>query len=239
MPHDKNGAELAIGDKVTVEAVVKEIQTGEEYCNVSLETSEPMHPAETKTPICLNTRQVVKLVLMLILAVMLTLGVKAQDLITTNGTPTIGGPGAAAISFLSRGSNWMTAPYAIIGSGSKLGAGIALGYRLSDYVVPMMRLDYMQGQLWMPSADLQLQAPFTIMGKVTVIPFGFTGLATPISGAGNNNGSAVGLFGAGAAVRLDFLGSGSFWKHTDIVADVEKWSGFSGQQIRFGLLYKF
>lgn len=86
MPHDKNGAELAVGDKVTVEAVVKEIQTGEEYCNVSLETSEPMHPAETKTPICLNTRQVVKLVLMIILSVMLSFGVKAQTSTNAPGT---------------------------------------------------------------------------------------------------------------------------------------------------------
>lgn len=167
----------------------------------------------------------------------------------TNGpVPTISGPLTDVFKFLGKGSNWIVAPYGIIADSNAgstkrdFGAGIALGYRLNDYVVPTLRLDWLKSQLWMPSADLQLQAPVTLFGKVTVVPFGFTGIATPVSGQGANNGSVVGLFGAGAALRLDFLGSGAFWKHTDVVADYELWTGGgfdNSKQVRFGLAYKF
>jgi hypothetical protein len=160
--------------------------------------------------------------------------------------PFISGPLADLFNFAKNGSNFIIAPYAIFAqsSGSKFGAGagLALGYHINEFVVPTMRLDYLNKQLFMPSASLQLQAPVTLFGKLTVIPFGFSGIATPISGAGANNGSVVGIFGAGGAVRLDFLGSGAFWQHTDVVGDYELWTGggFNNQkQIRFGLAYKF
>lgn len=60
MPHDKNGKALAEGDKVIVRATVKQIHAGEEYCNVGLETDEPMFPSEHKTSITLNAKQVEK-----------------------------------------------------------------------------------------------------------------------------------------------------------------------------------
>lgn len=143
----------------------------------------------------------------------------------------IGGPASSLLDFLGTGSNWMIAPYGIVSTDQKFGGGVAVGYKISNFVVPTMRLDYFDGQVWMPSASLQLQAPLTILGKVTVVPFAFGGLATPIAGKGASNGSAVGIFGAGAAVRI----SSKF----DIVADYEKWSGFKGAQMRFGILYKF
>lgn len=134
--------------------------------------------------------------------------------------------------FLSQGTNWMIAPYGIANTtAGKYGGGVALAYKLSDFVAPMMRVDYYDGTIWMPSASLQLQAPITLFGKVTVIPFAFSGIGTPLAGKGKDNGSAVGIFGAGLAARV----STKF----DLVADVEKWSGFNGQQIRFGVLYKF
>ena len=74
MPHDKNGQLLAVGDKVTIEAVVTSVQTGEEYCNVGVETIEPMFPGEHKTGITLNAKQVIKAVVAAIVAfVMLSL----------------------------------------------------------------------------------------------------------------------------------------------------------------------
>lgn len=163
---------------------------------------------------------------------------------TNTNPPAISGPAADLIQFMGKGSNWLTAVYGIRADNqaSKYdwGAGIALGYRLNDYVVPTMRIDWLKNQLWMPSADLQLQAPITLFNKVTLIPFGFTGIATPIGGAGDNNGSVVGLFGAGAAIRLDFLGG--MFKKMDLVADYELWTGGgfnNSKQIRGGLVYKF
>jgi hypothetical protein len=58
MPHDKNGKELKVGDRVNVEYEVTAVHTGEEYCNVSLQTVEPMFPGDSKTPATLNAKQV-------------------------------------------------------------------------------------------------------------------------------------------------------------------------------------
>lgn len=61
MPHDKNGKLLQIGDEVTVRAKVTSVNAGAEYCNVGLETVEPMHPTANTTALSLNAAQVEKL----------------------------------------------------------------------------------------------------------------------------------------------------------------------------------
>jgi hypothetical protein len=58
MPHDKHGQVLTVGDRVTVLATVKSVTTTEEYCNVGLETVEPMYPGETRSSLTLNAKQV-------------------------------------------------------------------------------------------------------------------------------------------------------------------------------------
>jgi acyl dehydratase len=60
VPHDKNGKEVKVGDTVTVTAKVLTVQPSEEYCNLGLETVEPMHPSDTKTSLTLNAKQVEK-----------------------------------------------------------------------------------------------------------------------------------------------------------------------------------
>jgi hypothetical protein len=60
MPHDRNGALLSVGDLVTVEARVTAIQAGEDYCNLTVETVEPMHPGTSKSSITFNAKQVVR-----------------------------------------------------------------------------------------------------------------------------------------------------------------------------------
>jgi hypothetical protein len=73
---------------------------------------------------------------------------------------------------------------------------------------------------------------------VTFIPFAFAGIATPIAGKGADNGTAVGIFGVGGAIRTDFIPGSSWWKPQDLIFDVEKWSGFQGTQYRFGFVWK-
>lgn len=58
--HDKDGKELKVGDRVTLECTVKEIQAGTEYCNVTLTTVEPMFPSDRHDTIVANTKQVRK-----------------------------------------------------------------------------------------------------------------------------------------------------------------------------------
>lgn len=151
----------------------------------------------------------------------------------TNAPPALSGPVMDALTFMSTATtNWMIGAYGIYDQGTKsAGGGIGVGYKLSDFVVPIMRLDYLNDGLWMPSGNLQLQLPLTIMGKVTVIPLAFTGIATPLAGKGNDNGSAVGILGIGLAVRVA--------QHWDVLADYEKWSGFDGNQYRIAAAYKF
>lgn len=171
--------------------------------------------------------------LLLVLSLVTSLSVIAQ----TNPPPTLTDtnlvPPAAStfLSFLAGATNLMVAPYGIVGTEGKYGGGIALAYKLSDMIVPTIRMDYYDGRVWMPSADMQLQVPLLLGGKVTFIPFGFAGIATPLTGKGSDNFTPVAIIGAGGAVRI-----GAKW---DLVGDIEKWSGFKGEQIRFGVLYKF
>jgi hypothetical protein len=152
--------------------------------------------------------------------------------------PVIAGPGWDAFQFLTSGaSNWMVAAYGIWDSGSEqAGFGLGAGYRVNDFIVPTMRLDFLptaEGgtEIWMPSASIQLQAPVRLMGKLDLVPFGFAGIATCVSGRDEDNGAPVGIFGLGGAVRIG--------RHFDVIGDYEIWSGFAGSQYRLGVLYKF
>lgn len=60
MPHDKNGALLSVGDRVIIPATIKSITMTEEFCNVTLETAEPMFPTDRHDTITLNAKQIVK-----------------------------------------------------------------------------------------------------------------------------------------------------------------------------------
>lgn len=140
-------------------------------------------------------------------------------------------PATRIIEFLSSGSNWMAASYGTWSpSEKKYGAGLAGLCKINDFAVTGLRLDYYDGDVWMPSVNFQLQAPFRV-GDRRVTPFIVGGLATPLSGKGDDNGAAVGIIGFGVAVELT--------KKVSLVTDVEKWTRYDGQQYRLGLLYKF
>lgn len=58
MPHDRRNRELQDGDLVNVPCRIKRVSTEADYCNVELETVEPMPGNNTCTSMHLNTRQV-------------------------------------------------------------------------------------------------------------------------------------------------------------------------------------
>lgn len=150
----------------------------------------------------------------------------------TNGNPFLSGPVVTVLDFLSQGSNWITVAYGTMNDkATKFGGGVAIGYKVSDFVAPTLRLDYYDGRVFMPSASLQLQVPFKLLGKLTVIPFAISGIATPLTGKGGSDGSAVGIFGAGVAVE--------FTQKFGAIGDAEKWTGFEGYQFRLGAFYKW
>lgn len=146
---------------------------------------------------------------------------------------TLGEPADRVLQFLGNSTNWMVAAYGIMGHNSEgdraMGAGIGAFYGLNEFTGAGLRLDYLDGELWMPSGNFQLQVPIKL-GKYDLVPFMFGGMATPMKGKGVDD-NVVGIFGAGLALRIT--------DRLDIVYDMEKWTGFPENQHRFGLLWKF
>lgn len=152
-------------------------------------------------------------------------------------TNLLGGP---FIDGLTAATNIYTATYGIYDTTSKkAGVGVALGYKLSDFVLPVIRLDIINNGVWVPSGSLQLQAPITFNGKITIVPFGFTGIATSIATyTSSQNATVIGIFGAGGALRIN---STKWYVPSDILVDYERWTGgpFNDNQIRAGLAFHF
>lgn len=57
MPHDKNGALLKPGDRVTVEFEVKEISSAAEYCNATLVIPGEHGPHNVVSTLVVNAKQ--------------------------------------------------------------------------------------------------------------------------------------------------------------------------------------
>lgn len=173
-----------------------------------------------------------KLLASLLLAAGLALAGYSQTVNTNTTPPTLEGPGIIALKFLSQGTNWSVAPYGLYDTHThKGGAGVAALYHVTPVFSAGMGVDYINSEIWMPSGDVQLGLPLTVMGKVDVTPFGYTGISTAISGRGDHNGTAVGIFGAGLATGI--------YKKLSVFAAWEKRSGFDGDLIRFGASWKF
>lgn len=167
-----------------------------------------------------------------IIAIELACFVSQAQTLTNTSPPMLQGPLIDLAATLSTATNWAVAPYAIYDTGTKkAGAGVTALYNLNANFATGVGLDYLNSEVWLPSGQVQFQAPIIIAQKVTLIPFGFTGIATPVSGKGSSNGSAVGLFGAGMALKIN--------SHLDIFGAISKWTGFEGEKYYGGIAYKF
>ncbi len=58
MPHDIAGTRLKEGDIVTVKCRVRSTSENPDYCNIILDTIEPMFPGKQSFSLTLNSRQV-------------------------------------------------------------------------------------------------------------------------------------------------------------------------------------
>jgi hypothetical protein len=161
----------------------------------------------------------------------------SQVLDTNTTPPTLSGPFIDFLGSLSTATNWGVATFAIYsprgGSDGKGSAGmgaVAL-YNISPYVATGVGIDWLDNDVTMPSGQIQFQAPFRIGGTngVVVRPFAFTGVATPIAGAGHDNGSVVGLIGAGLGVKL--------WGGLNAFYAIEQRTGQESVWNLFGLAY--
>lgn len=154
-----------------------------------------------------------------LLAVLLALHVRAQQ-----ATNTI----SAWESFLSNAtSNVIVVPYGIASTDfKKFGGGVAVGYELSQNVVPFMRIENYNGDFFMPSGTIQLQVPIKF-GSLVLVPLAYTGVAVPLGS--HSSDPVVGLVGTGAALRLG--------KSFDLIAAYEMRSSV-GNQICVGIGWK-
>lgn len=172
----------------------------------------------------------------IIVGLLLAVTVSAQTnavVIDTNAPPTLPQVVTNVVGFLSAtASNWVAVPYAIYSEDSKsIGAGVGIAYALNKYSLTMVRLDFIEDELFMPSGNIQLQLPLTIAGNFQATPFIFGGIATPLGGRGDDNGEVTGIAGTGLAVGIT--------KKLGAAYSIEHWSRFSGQQHRFGIFWKF
>ncbi len=46
MPHDRNGVEVKVGDRVLIDCEVLEVTASEQYCNLKLKPVHPANPPE-------------------------------------------------------------------------------------------------------------------------------------------------------------------------------------------------
>lgn len=191
---------------------------------------------------------------LLVFAATIAIGISLSALSQTNDPPAATDTNAPAsllsspvVEFFENGSNWMFAAYGIYDTTTKdFGEGFGVGYEPSPYVVTSIRLDALNSGphagVWVPSGSLQLQVPVTFMGKLKVVPFTYAGLATSLNNlASSENGSPIGIFGAGAAVHFSTTPSGKWYVPEGLIGDWEKWTGggFNDSQIRAGLFFKF
>lgn len=199
-----------------------------------------------------------KTLLILALTALLMLDAKAQTTTNTPPETTVGQDLSSAVSKLLSSSNMLWEAHGTYSEAlaKKWGGGIGGYYILTDSGGTTIslnsyagaRLDWVDGGFWMPEGNLGLQTPIKIASWLTITPFTYAGIGVPLSGAvvggisiggaapRNNDGQATAILGAGAAIKL-FSASGGKYSG-GLLADVEKWSGFSGQQRRFGFWIK-
>lgn len=133
---------------------------------------------------------------------------------------------------LTTGTNYIVAPHYLYSVDKHTsGCGFALLARLSDTVLTGVGLDYLgDGDVWMPSATVQLNAPKLALGKIETVFFGYTGIATPLN-SNDENWTAVAIAGTGANFRI--------WKNVRIFGAYEYRTGGFGQFVRAGVDIKF
>src|SRR5581483_5401919 len=100
---------------------------------------------------------------------------------TTNNPTIQGGLNQIIQAVESGNTNWYFAGFGLHAPSlrKKWGGGIGAFYPISTYVVTGVRLDYVDGDFWMPSGNVTLQLPITPIKSwswFTLTPIGYGGV---------------------------------------------------------------
>jgi hypothetical protein len=135
-------------------------------------------------------------------------------------------------------TNWYFTGYGIYAPklAQQWGGGGALLYKINNNFLIGPRMDYVNGGFEMITGNVTFQVPLqpakNIAPWLWVTPFIYVGAGSPISGP--NKGNMTGITGAGGEISL-YRSANGFVK-LGLVGDIEKWTGFEGQQYRIGPL---
>ena len=154
------------------------------------------------------------LIVAILLALLSPVAARAQ---TDTNLPTVGGGlkqvwDAISLSGIGSATNYAVIPYGSYGlNNHKIGGGLLALYNVNNYLGAGLGVDYLGGfSLVSGNVELKLPTrPFSRFGwtNLVVIPFIYTGIGTPMSGAGTANGGISTHTGAGAEIDLaSFLG---------------------------------
>jgi len=170
-----------------------------------------------------------------------TMNSPAQVLNTNTSPPTLtfGYALQGVFDAMTTASNWVAAPFVTIVQDTRTdktlyGGGIGLLYNLGEHSAAMVRLDALDNNFYLTSANLQLSLPFDIMsGKVRMTPFGFVGGAYKFGSEADDG--MIGVAGAGWDFKIP-----SFSKHYSFAFDAEYWSDRPGVQWRIApIVWRF
>lgn len=154
---------------------------------------------------------------------LLGLAVNAQTTSSNTPPPLATSPAGGLLSVgelvfhdLQSATNIAVAPYLTYGlDNHKVGGGILALYNFNDFIGAGIGADYL-GEFSLISGNLQLKLPLRPLAftgwpwatNLVTTPFAWTGIGTPMSGAGGNNGGISTHIGGGLNVDVAKLWGG-------------------------------
>lgn len=140
---------------------------------------------------------------------------------TPPAAPPTGGllaAGETIWSDLESATNYGVAPYLSFGlNNHKVGGGVLALYNFNNFIGAGIGADYL-GSFSLVSGNVQLKLPLQPLQftkwpwatNITLTPFVYTGIGTPLSGSGQNNGGVSTHIGVGDYITFGHLWGGRF-----------------------------
>ncbi len=181
--------------------------------------------------------------LLAIIPLLVALSGQAQTNTPATNAPSISGGFGIIFDTIAHDTNIWWEAHGLYGAGldHKAGGGIGMVYNINQYTFANIRLELVNGDLYMPQFTGGFGVPITLFGGVIAKPFVLGGVGVPLGGATigtfkvpGNSGNPQAITGAGLEIKFS---STSKWA---IIGDAETWYPMSVKPIyRLGVAFKF